>query len=116
MVSEIKEADWKLLRRLHRVALERFCRRAVEEISAAVSDRPGDYHGCFLEVFALVNERNRGLARTFDDLRRSNATLLLASMMEERLLSEEEFSQFGPETRGSVEAILRLRGAAPTSR
>ena len=116
MVSEIKEADWKLLRRLHRVALERFCRRAVEEISAAVSDRSDDYHERFLEVFALVNEHNRGLARTFDDLRRSNATLLLASMMEERLLSEEEFSQFGPETCDAVEAILRLRGAAPTSR
>ena len=81
-----------------------------------MSDRSDDYHERFLEVFALVNEHNRGLARTFDDLRRSNATLLLASMMEERLLSEEEFSQFGPETRGSVEAILRLRGAAPTSR
>lgn len=116
MVYEIKEADWKLLRRLHRVALERFCRRAIEEICAATSDRSGDYHSCFLEVFALVNERNRGLAHTFDDLRRSNATLLLAGMMEERLLSEEEFSQFGPETRDAVEAILRLRGAASTSR
>ena len=116
MVYEIKEADWKLLRRLHRVALERFCRRAIEEISAATSERDDDYHGCFLEVFALVNERNRGLARTFDDLRRSNATLLLASIMEERLLSEEEFSQFGPETRGSVEAILRFRAVASTSR
>ncbi len=112
---EIKEADWKLLRRLHRVALERFCRGAVEEIGAAASDRTGDYHSRFLEVFALVNERNRGLARTFDDLRRSNATLLLAGMMEERLLSEEEFSQFGPETREAVEALLRLRGAASTS-
>ena len=116
MVYEIKEADWKLRQRLHRVALERFCRRAIEEIRAATSDRSGDYHSCFLEVFALVNERNRGLARTFDDLRRPNATLLLAGMMEERLLSEEEFSQFGPETRDAVEAILRLRGAASTSR
>ena len=81
-----------------------------------MSDRSGDYHKCFLEVFALINERNRGLARTFDGLRRSNATLLIAGMMEERLLSEEEFSQFGPETRDAVEAILRLRGGASTSR
>ena len=116
MVYEIKESDWKLLRRLHRVALERFCRRAVEEISAAVSDRSGDYHGCFLEVFALINERNRELAHTFDDLRRSNALILLAGMREKQLLSEEEFSHFGPETRDAVEAILRLRGAASTSR
>ena len=116
MVYEIKESDWKLLRRLHKVALERFCRRAIEEVSAATSDLAGDYHACFLELFALVNERNQELARTFDGLRRSNATLLLAGMMEGRLLSEEEFSQFGPETRGAVGAILRIRGAASTSR
>ena len=116
MVYEIKEADWKLLRRLHRIALERYCRRVIEEISGAVSDRDGGYHGCFLEVFALVNERNQELARTFDDLRRANATLLLAGMMERRLLSGEEFSQFGPETRNAVEAILRIRAAASTSR
>jgi hypothetical protein len=116
MVYEIKESDWKLLRRLHRVALERFCRRAVEEISSATSDPAGDYHGCFLKVFALVNERDRELARTFDDLRRSNAMILLAGLMEEGLLSGEEFSRFGPETRDAVEAIRRIRGASSTSR
>lgn len=96
--------------------MERCCRRAIEEIGTATSDRSGGYHSCFLEIFALDNERNRGLARTFDDLRRSNATLLLIEIMDERLLSEEVLSQFGPETRDAVEAILRLRGAAPTSR
>ena len=96
--------------------MERFCRRAVEEISAATSDRHGDYHACFLQLFALVNERNRELARTFDDLRRSNAVSLLAGLMEEGLLSEEEFSQFGPETRAAVAAILRIRAASSTSR
>jgi len=96
--------------------LERFCRQVIEEVSAAVSDRADGYHECFLKVYALVNERNRELAHTFDDLRRSNATLLLASMREKQLLSEEEFSHFGPETCDAVEAILRLRGAASTSR
>lgn len=79
------------------------------------SIRSGDYHSCFLEVFALVNERNRGLARTFDDFRRSNATLLLAGMMEERLLSEEEFSQFGPETRDGISATRLLHERPATS-
>ena len=85
-------------------------------ISGTVSDRDGDYHGCFLEVFALVNERNRELARTFDDLRRSDATILLAGMMEGRLSGDEEFSHFSPRMRDAVEAILRTREAASTSR
>ena len=116
MVYEIIESDWKLLRRLHRVALDRFCRHVIEEISAVTSDRADDYNECFLRVFALVNERNRELACTFDDLRRSNAVILLAGLMERGLLSEEEFSQFGQQTRDAVEVILRLRGAASTSR
>jgi len=81
-------------------------------ISGTVSDRDGDYHGCFLGVFALVNERNQELARTFDNLRRANAILLLAGMMERCLVSGEEFSHFGPETRDAVDAILRIRAAA----
>ena len=85
-------------------------------ISGTVSDRDGDYHGCFLEVFALVNERNQELARTFDDLRRANAMTLLAGMMERRLVSGEEFSHFGPETRDAVDAIPGIRAAASTSR
>src|SRR5687767_1937168 len=91
-------------------------RRAIKMISGTVSDRDGDCHGCFLEVFALVNERNQELARTFDDLRRVNAMTLLAGMMERRLVSGEEFSHFGPETRDAVDAILRIRAAASTSR
>jgi hypothetical protein len=75
-----------------------------------------DYHECFLKVFALVSEHNQELARTSDDLRRSNAVILLTGMMEEGMLSEEEFSQFGPETRDTVAAILRIRGAFSTSR
>jgi hypothetical protein len=96
--------------------LERSPRIEIKMISCTVSDRDGDYHGCFLEVFALVNERNQELARTFDDLSRANAMTLLAGIMERRLVSGEEFSPFGPETRDAVDAIQRIRTAASTSR
>jgi hypothetical protein len=32
---EIKESDWKVFRRLHSVALERYCRRVLEEVRVA---------------------------------------------------------------------------------
>ena len=32
MRREIKEFDWKILRRLHSLALERFCERVIAEI------------------------------------------------------------------------------------
>jgi len=37
MSLDIKESDWKLFRRLHPVALERFCKQVIEEIIAANS-------------------------------------------------------------------------------
>ncbi len=109
MGLEIKEADWKLFRQLHQIALERFCHRTIEELCSVTSKCADGYHACFLEVFALIQERNEELARTFDDIRRSTAIILLANMKEQDLLSEEEFSRFNSETRDAVNGILHIR-------
>jgi len=110
MVREIKESDWKLFRRLHSVALERFCQQVIEEINQT-TNCAGDYHERYLAVFNLILERNEQMARAFDDMRRSNAFILLANIRGSQLLTDEEFSQFTPETREAVEVILRIRGA-----
>lgn len=105
----MKESDCKILRRLHGIALERFCRRVLEEINDVTSGRAGDYHARYLKVFALIKRRDREMARTFDDPRRSTAIALLTNLAEADLLTEEEFSQFSPQTRDTVEAILEMR-------
>ena len=62
MATEIKESDWKLFRRFHEIALERFCERVLKEVrSTAVND--GDsYHARYLEVFALIRDRDKAIA------------------------------------------------------
>ena len=109
MVREIKESDWKLLRRLHPVALERFCQQVIEEINQATANCTGDYHERYLEVFELIMDRNQKMARSFDDPRRSNAFIMIANIRGSQLLTDEEFSQFSPETREAVELILKIR-------
>ena len=109
MAREIKESDWKLFRRLHKVALERFCQRVIEEINHATSNCTEDYHKRYLEVFDLIMDRNEKMAWAFDDIRRSRAIILLTNIRKSDLLTEEEFSQFSPETRESVEVILGIR-------
>jgi hypothetical protein len=109
MAREIKESDWKLFRRLHKVALERFCRRVLEEVNQATSNCTGDYHERYLEVFNLIKKRDKELGWAFDDPRRSKAFILLANIKGSDLLTEEEFSQFSPETGEAVEAILGIR-------
>ena len=48
MMREIKESDWKILRQLHSVALERFCEQILFEIEEIRSDSAVDRAACVL--------------------------------------------------------------------
>ncbi len=105
-LPDINEADWKILRRVHPLALQRFCESVLGEIEQAVRNSARSHHERYLDVFSLVQRRNRHMARLFDDLRRSQALTMLAHIRLEGLLTEEEFSSFSQETRSAVEMLL----------
>ena len=109
MPREIKESDWKTFRRLHKVALERFCQQVIEEISQATSGVTENYHEHYLEVFRLIMDRNEEMARAFDDMRRSRAFILLANIKEKLLLTDEEFLELSSDAREAIELILESR-------
>jgi hypothetical protein len=44
-MREIKEPDWKVLRRVHRLALERFCERLLAAIEGVSRDGAKGHHG-----------------------------------------------------------------------
>jgi hypothetical protein len=105
MEEQIKESDWKVFRRLHKVALERFCQRVIEEIRSSTASCASGYHDCYLKVFELIRRRDKEMARAFDDLRRSNAFFLLINIKRQGLLTDEEWMEFSPEV---VEAVDRI--------
>ena len=105
MATEIKESDWKLFRRLHKIALERFCERVLKEVQAAAAENTDGYHDSYLKVFTLVRDRDKTIAGAFNDPRRSNAFILLANIKHEGLLTVAELDQFSPEARQAVDAI-----------
>jgi hypothetical protein len=109
MTRQIKESDWKLFRRLHPVALERFCRSVIEELNQLSANCTGDYHKRYLELYELIREREKEIAVSFNDLRRSTAIIMIATIKGRQLLTDEEFMQFSPETREAVEVILGIR-------
>ena len=98
-----------MFRRLHPVALERFCQQVIEEINQATCDCSRDYHKRYLEVFSLIMKRDEQMGRAFNDVRRSTAIILLTNIREAGLLTDEEFSQFSAETRAGVDSILEVR-------
>ena len=58
-MAEIRESDWKVLRSLKPIALERFCRRALEKIQSAASEASSTAHERYLLVIASLNGKTR---------------------------------------------------------
>jgi hypothetical protein len=107
-MRHIKESDWKLLRELHDVALERFCRRVLGEIQRRSATSNKTYHERYLDIYRLLERRDRELGDAFNGLRRSTAVQQLTVIHAQGLLSEEEFARFSPETRSAVDSFLAI--------
>ena len=107
---EFIESDWKVFRRLHSVALERYCQRVLEEVRVA-AECADNYHECYRNLYRLIRERDKTMAVAFDNPSRTTAFLLLANMIGEGLLTEDELKQFSPETQERIEVINQLRGS-----
>lgn len=98
---DINESDWRVFRRLHSIALERFCERVLEDVRKA-AECTSNYHDCYRNVYRLIRNHDKRLAAAFDDPRRSNAFMLLANIIGEGLLTEEELKQFSPEAQARI--------------
>ena len=105
MTRTIKESDWKLLREIAPVALDRFCGRILADINHIASDSTRNCHQRYLAVFALIRDRDKEIAEAFNDLRRSTALLQLAIMRSHGLLSDNEFARFSAETRELIQTF-----------
>jgi hypothetical protein len=107
MTRQITEADWKVFRKLRSLALERFCDRVLSELEPLCCEDSGSAHDRYLEVFRLIEARDEELARSFNNPRRSTALIQLAYIRADHLLTDEEFAQFGDDTRSVVEWLVQ---------
>ena len=108
MVSrDFPESDWKIFRELREVALERFCKRVLEELGPLRLDSSRSHHERYLEVFRLLQNRDEELAHAFNDPRRSKMIVQLAAIYAYGLLEPDELTRFRPHTRGTVESLAK---------
>ena len=94
----IKESDWKQLRQLKDVALERLCQRTLEDLQRTALAPSQTWHERYLQVYSLIHEHDKEIADIFNDLRRSTAQLRLMMMRTAGLVTDEEMSRFTEET------------------
>lgn len=96
-MNGIKESDWKHLRQLKPVALDRYCSRILSEVEKASSDQGKTSHERYLTVYKLIQNRDHELGRMFNDLKRSNAMGKLFSLRRTGLLTDDEWGGFSDE-------------------
>jgi len=107
-MKSVPESDWKVFKKLHPIALDRFCRSVLKKASTIVSETDQDNYEAFSALYKLVKEHDKDLGTIFNDYRRSTAFLQIAMMYNRNLLTEDEFNQFSPETTNAILAMNRV--------
>jgi len=101
----MKESDWKLLRKLKPVLLERLCEPILQECRDAIAEEGKSAHERYLHLWRLLRTRDQDVAICFDDHRRSNAIMKLVAIHQRGLLEDEELAQFSEGTQETVRAL-----------
>ncbi|MBU1666585.1 MAG: peptide ABC transporter substrate-binding protein [Gammaproteobacteria bacterium] len=111
MTQEIAESDWKHFCQLHSVALERFCQIILSEVASVNADGSKSFHQRYLDIYKIIERRDKELSKTFNDLRRSTALMQLVSIYGLGLLTEVELSGFSQEVVSVVKSFNKGRHA-----
>ena len=102
---ELPESDWRVFRELQPIALERFCKRALNE--AILDDGSRNHHERYLHVFRLLRTRDDELAHAFNDPRRSRMIGQLVAIHAHGLLEPAEIERFTQGTRDTIESLAK---------
>jgi hypothetical protein len=102
------EQDWKRLRQLKPVALDRYCNRVLEESATILAASGRTAHERYVALYRLLQNRDNELASAFDDVRRSTALARLLAMRKLEVVTDEELQGFSPGTRETVVALRDL--------
>lgn len=108
MSHDIPESDWKVFKQLREIALERFCERVLGEIGKAASATTGKSHDRYIEIYRLVERRDKQLGNAFDAPRRSQAIMQIAVIQSMGLLTPDELARFSAATREHVTSLSEL--------
>ena len=101
----IAESDWKVFKKVREKALDRYCRRVLEECERICRDETKSAHKRYGTLYGYIRDKDRDMAKAFDDFRRSTAALCLMLMHKYDLLTEDEIQAFSGEVQRSLEEI-----------
>ena len=107
-MSDLPEADWKVFRKIHAAALQRFFASVLDEAQQLTSIPGRRPHVQYLKLYKLIEKRDRELADAFNDYRRSTALGQMAKIQCLGVVAEEELLAFSERTRERLENIRQI--------
>src|SRR5690348_15658366 len=110
MHDHIPEPEWKVLRDIKPLALDRLCQHILDQITAVANDPDKAAHSKYLDIFRLIQERDEDIADAFNGLSRSKALFKLAIMNRLGLIKEVELARFSQETNAFLAKIKSKEG------
>lgn len=108
IVPYIAESDWRHLRKLQPVLLERYCRQVLLEVEKTASAHDEAAHPRYLAVYRLIQDRDRELGQFFNGMSRSQAFFRILLMRRNGLFTDDEFAGFSEEIKSEI-ALLQSR-------
>lgn len=96
---DIPERDWKYLRSIFPELLEELSRRINDEVRTALSASETTENEKRHLVYQIVRDRDKIIARCFDDWRRSRAIERCVALRCEHLLKDEHVERLSEDTR-----------------
>ena len=108
-MNNIPEGDWKYLKRIKDEILKDVCGKVFLDIEKISQERKGQKHDSYLKIWDLLRKKDREISDMFDDLKRSNAILKIANMLDSGALQEHHFLKFTELTKDEVNSIVELR-------
>ena len=97
-----RESDWNKFTKLKKIALERFCESVLDESRMLYDKENLTAHERYLELYRVIQKRDKELCRAFDGHSRSRADQQLREMYIKGLVTDDELSKFSEETRNFV--------------
>lgn len=105
-MRHIKESDWKYLRNIKDAILNRHCNAILEVIDLINKNRKSEEHKSYIQIYRLLEDKDKEIAATYNDIKRSNAIEKIYLMRRHLAMTGAEFSKFSEETKDIVNHIL----------
>ena len=107
-MRDFPEKDWKVLRKHKDYLLNEFCGTVFDKIEKIKSDKNKSNHEKYLALWKMIKIEDKKIRTMFDDWRRSQAIMRIASMLFHGVLTKEIFSEFSEDTQKRASNLIEL--------